>query len=405
MSKIKTISVYNLKAVSGLSMDFNGCTAIITGGNNTGKTTFLRSLIDRIKGVKNPDIIKHGEKEGSAEIELTNGERFVWTIEKKEYGIKEKLIFVSKFNVKKSITKDLVNKYFPSKFDIDKFLVESPKKQQETLEKLLDIDISSLNEEYKYAFEDRTYLNKRMKEELAKCGDIKEGIASELHDISGMQTEIQNAEIAHVKHESLIVQQVKMEERFDDIDAQIVRLQDERHDLGSDIHDINIKINHFDKPVCTDNALKKIQLLTEENKVIEQNNRNKEQHQIHSECQLEYEKVDYQVKEIMEKRKEILRNADLPKGFELGENGLTVDGYPLSKEALSSSSIYISALKISSMTSGSVKCFNFDASYLDKNSLQNIEEWAAEHNYQLLIEMPDRNGGEITYNIVSEIKE
>lgn len=41
MSKVKRITVSNLKAVSELTADFNGCTAIITGGNNKGKTSFL----------------------------------------------------------------------------------------------------------------------------------------------------------------------------------------------------------------------------------------------------------------------------------------------------------------------------------------------------------------------------
>jgi predicted ATP-dependent endonuclease of OLD family len=56
MTKIKTITVHNLKAIKDLTVDFNGCTAIITGGNNKGKTSFLRGVIDRLKGLA-PDMI------------------------------------------------------------------------------------------------------------------------------------------------------------------------------------------------------------------------------------------------------------------------------------------------------------------------------------------------------------
>ena len=66
MSKVKRITVSNLKAVSELTADFNGCTAIITGGNNKGKTSFLRSLPDRLRQQKPDKILKEGEVEGFA---------------------------------------------------------------------------------------------------------------------------------------------------------------------------------------------------------------------------------------------------------------------------------------------------------------------------------------------------
>ena len=81
MSKIKKITVSNLKSVSSLTADFNGCTAIVTGGNDKGKTTFLRGLIDRIMGNKPEIILRKGENEGFAECELTTGEIFRWNFE------------------------------------------------------------------------------------------------------------------------------------------------------------------------------------------------------------------------------------------------------------------------------------------------------------------------------------
>lgn len=56
MSKVKKITVSNLKAVSSLTAEFNGCTAIIIGGNNKGKSSFLKSLPERLRGQK-PDVL------------------------------------------------------------------------------------------------------------------------------------------------------------------------------------------------------------------------------------------------------------------------------------------------------------------------------------------------------------
>ena len=51
------------------------------------------------------------------------------------------------------------------------------------------------------------------------------------------------------------------------------------------------------------------------------------------------------------------------------------------------------------MNVGEVRTLFFDASYLDKNSLAEIQQWANSEDLQLLIERPDFDGGEITYQL------
>jgi hypothetical protein len=149
MTKVKKITVSNLKAVSALTADFNGCTAIITGGNNKGKSSFLKSLPERLRGHKPELILKEGEKEGFAELELTTGEKFLWSFDEK----KEKLSFFTERNIKTSLTKDICNYYFPPVFDVDTFLNSTPKKQKEVLQKLTGIDFTEIDLLYKEAYE------------------------------------------------------------------------------------------------------------------------------------------------------------------------------------------------------------------------------------------------------------
>lgn len=54
MSKIQTIKIQNFKSITDLEANFNGCTAIVTGGNNKGKTSFLKGIVDRVRFVR-PD--------------------------------------------------------------------------------------------------------------------------------------------------------------------------------------------------------------------------------------------------------------------------------------------------------------------------------------------------------------
>ncbi|WP_312698172.1 hypothetical protein, partial [Sphingobacterium mizutaii] len=116
----------------------------------------------------------------------------------------------------------------------------------------------------------------------------------------------------------------------------------------------------------------------------------------------EAKKADDIVKSIEKEKTDLIKGAKLPEGFDFSDDGITYNGYSFSKEDLSSSSIYIAALKLASLNIGEVKTLHFDASYLDKNSLQEIEEWAKENDLQLLIERPDFDGGEIEYHLIND---
>jgi hypothetical protein len=96
----------------------------------------------------------------------------------------------------------------------------------------------------------------------------------------------------------------------------------------------------------------------------------------------------------------MINNANIPEEFEFTDEGVKYQGLPLQSNQISSSGKYIAALKLGSMVMGDVKAMYFDASFLDKNSLAKVQEWADKNDYQLLIERPDFEGGEIRYEIV-----
>ena len=407
MSKIKKITVSNLKAVSALSVDFNGCTAIITGGNNKGKSSLLRSLPERLRGVKPDMILKEGEKEGFAEWELTTGEKFVWNFD----GKKEKLVFISDRNIKQSVTKELSTMYFPPVFDVDEFLNSAPAKQRATLQKLTGIDFSEIDRLYKAAYEDRTFANRKLAEEKAKLQPVDNKLPIVPLPTEELETELSGIETHNLKYKTISDKLTEKEKQVSDYDAEIKELEakissirEKQAVFNTDIEAGKVWIaTDTNKPKTNEADLKEqIAKIREENILISENNKARLQEEEYNKAERLAQEADEEVKRIEAEKLDVIKNASLPDGFGFSDDGITYNGYAFNKDALSSSGIYIAALKLAAIGLGDVKSLHFDASFLDKNSLAEIEVWAKENNLQLLIERPDFEGGEIEYQIISE---
>jgi len=407
MSKIKKITVSNLKAVTALSADFNGCTAIITGGNNKGKSSFLKSLPERLRGHKPDMVLKQGEKEGFAEWELTTGEKFLWQFD----GKKEKLTFISERNIKSSITKDLSTAYFPPVFDVDEFLNSAPAKQKAVLQKLTGIDFTEFDRIYKEAYENRTYANKKVVEEKAKLTFYDPALPKEEKPTIELEKQISGIDAhnqANANKRELVQQK---EKALTENEAEIARLkglikqyEQKNSLLNGEIMELEVWLDEPTNQV-KDAAQKKelnqqLAKLKEENKAIEENNKAMVQQAAYDKAVVNAQQCDEEVKKIEAEKLDVIKNASMPDGFGFDEDGITYNGFAFNKEQLSSSGIYIAALKLAAIGLGEVKTLHFDASYLDKHSLSEIEKWAVANDLQLLIERPDFEGGEIEYQII-----
>ncbi|SMC52517.1 ATP-binding protein [Pedobacter nyackensis] len=409
MSKIKKITVSNLKAISSKTADFGGCTALIIGGNNKGKTSFLKSLPDRLRGIKPDVILKHGESEGYAEWELTTGEKFIWSFENRTKA-GEKLTFISTDNIKTSINKEISTRFFPETFDIDKFLNDTPAKQKKTLQEICGLDFVDIDSRYKSAFEDRTFKNKKLAEEKLKDVSVDLtmrtdelpldqlqldilGVDNHNEKISGVEKGITSRQTAIKNNEAEI-------KRLKDL---IINLETENTTSKKQIDDgkkwLLIPENKKKEQSDVDALKTKLQDAKDKNEKIKANNLKISNKQSLKIAENAANSADKLVKSIETERQELIKSSTLPEGFSFTDDGISFEGFALSKEQLSSSKIYIAALKLAAMNIGEVKTLHFDASFLDKNSLKDIEEWAAKEDLQLLIERPDFEGGEIEYQL------
>ena len=446
MSRIQKITISNFKAIKGQkSIDLKGASAIITAGNRKGKTSLLKGMIERIRFIRPDVIVNEGEESGKGELVLTTGEKFLW-----EFDIngKDKLTYVSENDIKQSVTKDLGRTFFPPTFDIDKFLESAPSDQSKQLQKIVGIDFTDIDKRYKIAYDDRTEKNRESEKyhvklsQMIKCDKVERVDLTELTSRKEAErtrlNELYKSNKAHndklrkeweeIK-EKIVAEARAHNEAQAEINVKVIGCEDALTILkkhlytGNEVREFIEKLKQQEKPLKKAETLFPpepiyIQELPEDTilqgidaeilKASETNAKADEYEKyINYKLQTEAAKItadeaDQLVNEIANERQAMIESAKFPEGISISTDGITIDGLPLNKNQLSSSQIYITALRIASMNLGEVKTLYFDASTLDDDNLTDIEVWAEKQGLQLLIEQPVRGKGdkEITYELI-----
>lgn len=454
--KIKKIEVLNYKAVQEQKIDLNGCSAIVIGGNNRGKTSMLRGVIDRMRGEKPEFIVKQGEEKGFNVLELTDGSRIEWKFTEKT----EQITYVTKegFKLTAGVLSQIGEKYFGSKFDIDRFLASSAREQVNILSRLIGIDLTELNTRYQAAYQDRTIANRELKNVEAK--KLIEPIEVKAPDIDSLKLrklelksdlDKKNEQIRNnntgkqLKYKAEVLRITEENRKFNSEQSLILAEKQRAHDLFISIKE---KVDNsifetcfneelagqiFDKlpepsenkpvPALLDEPIYKDFVtdpsIDEIDLEIETAQKQETQFQLYKKELTEFEEwqkslaskreiavqKDKAVKDIEAEKVSLINKAKLPKEFTFSEEGIYYNGLPLTNNQLSSSAKYIAALKLNAMVLGEVRTMHFDASFLDKISLGEIQDWASENDLQLLIERPDFDGGKIAYQIIDNGKD
>lgn len=441
MSKIQRISIQNFKSITDQSAEFKGCTAIVTGGNNKGKTSFLRGIPDRIRFVRPDVMVKTGEKEGRGEMTLDSGEKFVWEF---DTAGRDKLTYITDQG-RQSVTKELGRQFFPPVFDIDKFLQSSPKEQSKQLQAIIGLDFTEIDERYREAYDARTERNREAElyhvklEKMIKCPPVEFVDLTELTLKKQQQKDLLNAKYLENKKKNQATRTAwenakeeilrdckdhndKQEAKrrvFDACFKAVATLTSSGYigdaskfleELREDIQPDMVPTELYPKePAYIEEMPDKTELDRIDTLILSASETN-------AEAQKYKEYVDHKnataaardvadqadilVKSIELEREEMIRSGNFPKGISLTSAGILVDGLPLDRNQISTSKLYTAALRIAAMNLGEVRTLYFDASFLDRNSLSEIQTWANENDLQLLIERPDFDGGEISYEII-----
>jgi predicted ATP-dependent endonuclease of OLD family len=443
MSKIKRITVHNFKAVADLTADFNGCTAIITGRNNAGKSSFLRGLFDRVRGIVPDEIVKQGEQQGFHEAELTTGEKLRWEFNDKG---KEKLTYISEKDIRSSLTMELRKKFLPDVFNVDEFLTAPPKKQREVLQKLVGLDFTDIDKRYDIAYKDREDKNRRYNEQRIVFSNLEkpeEVVEVDMKELVNKKNEIRT-NLNNLYQENKRKNELLRKDWNDKCEVERKRVQEHNKlqetrstcwftakaavekliscgykgsEAGLFVQELQQQIQpdityvapaepNYVQEMPDDTELKSID---EQINNVNENNRKAALWNDYlskkswlEDARTKSEEADVNVNNVNNERMELIKSANMPEGFSFNDDGILYNNLPFTREQLSSSGIYIAALKLAAMTLGEIRTLHFDASFLDKISLSGIQKWAEEQDLQLLVEMPDREGGDIQYELIQE---
>jgi hypothetical protein len=444
MSKIARIEIRNLKKIPFAELDLQGKSVIVTGSNDKGKSTLIRTIIDRIRGERPEMIVTQDENDGKSFMVLTTGERFEW-----EYDVKgkDKLTLFTAKNHRINVTKEIAAEYFPPAFDIDVFMKAEPKKQGIMLQKLVGLDFTAVDVEYKSAYEARTLANAEANRETIR--------------LQGMNRNIEF--VAPVKTDLLIVEKDLIREKLnnqyrenkkandtmrtawdaenvtarEDIDK-FNREQDDKverikkantclqilRELGYEGREVelftaeilkSIKEKKIYSPlpnplyitpeVPDDSEIKAIDQKIADAATTNQRAQDwinlQEQEEKVKVANQTAQEADDRVKAAEQAKKDLINTAKLPDGITFATDGsITVDGFPLNDAQISSSKKYITALRLGSLNLGEVESMYFDASYLDRANYEAVQKWADENKLQLLVEKASWEEQEMRYEIV-----
>jgi hypothetical protein len=398
--KVKRIKVQNVKAIKDQELNLNGSTAIIMAGNNKGKSTLLKTLKDRLLKLKPDQLVRHGETEGFYIMEMTDGSRIEWELSTKTKA-GEKMTLISKDGNKTSAITDIIKWFGPSNFDIDKFLNATPAAQRKTLEALLGLDFSSLDEKLAKATEERKDANRDVErlEVNYKGKAVDKELPLEPTPTDGLEKELLGVETHNEKWNLLVDEEARLIEERKELMEELRKVNDRLAVLDDKMSNPDLQPK---KPEYVIDLTDRLHIAKLKNARIEENNKLRTALEDLVELKDVAHEKDLAVKDILEQKDKMIREANMPEGFGFTEDGITYNNLPLTREQLSSSAIYIAALKLASVNVGNVRMLHFDASLLDNESLQQVRDWAEGQDLQLLIELVDRDGEDIRYEIVED---
>ncbi len=430
--KIKKIEVQNFKAISEQVANFDGCSAIISAGNNKGKTSLLNGLIDRFRGLKPDIILKEGTEKGFNIIELTDGSRIEWKFTEKT----ESFAFITNEGIKMTtgVLSGIGEKYFGTKFDIDKFILSSGTQQSIMLAGLLGINLSEIDARYKIAYDKRTEANREYSR-LSGLNYTNPAPVS-LPDIDSLESELAKTKEANrilrqeweTENDKLRAEidkfnsnQGALEQYLDVCRSEFESLKSFADTIFSDCIDYEKAVNKLAKikrpepkkgfTRLPEPEYKDVEIIESKIKAAYSQKSEYDTYQFklnqfnnwEKQCEnalLNAKECDEKVKAIQKEKEDLIKSSNIPTEFSFSDNGLLFNGLPINNQQLSTSARYIAALKLGALAIGKIKTLHFEASSLDRNSLKEIEKWAEKNDFQLLIERPDFEGGEIKYEII-----
>lgn len=394
--KVESIKIKNFKAISEEKQEINGNNVYVLGKNAAGKSSFLDAIFKVISGKDLPTKLTNKDaKNGYIEIDLgellvratfnEKNEKIALSIENKDGAL---------YKSPRTMLDDLAGVV---DFDLTSFFNMQPKKQVDFIKQLVGIDFTDIDDQYKQHFDQRTFINKSVKELEAKLVTFDASKTTPI-EIKDVQEKIRISTEENTKIQATIARYDEREKKISDLKKQLTIEEDLQakaktwlaENKVTDLSELNNSINE----AIEHNA--EVEKTTQAMKVkAEYNQKIKEQ-----------EDLNDNLKSIEETKRRIISDAKIPvPGLTFDDNQLYYNGLPFEKSQINTAQQIIVGLQINLALLKDIKIARFDGSLLDNENIAEVEKWAKENDLQLFVEFVDRNTEKLRIEIKEESKQ
>jgi len=395
--KVENIKIVNFKAIENLEVNPQGKNVYVVGKNGAGKTSFIGGVFGILTGQDLPvEPLRQGEEKGEIEVDL--GEiivRATYTAENQKMNLQVSTPNGAKFS---SPRKMLNEKLGVVDFNIAEFLALAPAKKSEQIQRICGLDFADVDSRYTAAFNERTYINRKVKELEAQSegldvADVKPVDTAAVHE-SLRVARVQNSAIEGVQTriETRKNRRTSIDTEIEKLTKQIQVLKDEKRELdGMDKQAATfLKQNKVTDVQSLEKQLAEASEINVRVQTVEANKRKLAEFDSAKE---EQGKLNASLADIANEKAAMIKAAKMPvEGMTFSESGsLLLNGLPFESAQINTASQIIAGLQICSALHKDVKIARFDGSLLDNDNLKVVEDWAEKAGVQLFIEIVSRD--------------
>jgi DNA repair exonuclease SbcCD ATPase subunit len=429
--------ITNFKNISHKEVRFEGKSALVIGKNGAGKSSLIQAIMSPVNSKVIPDKpIKEGEERASVELQIggnLRGEdvkynvsmyfspenqrgRVVVTnpegdnITKSKSSITDLMGDIS-FDIMDFINLGYTRDGKPSKPGI--------REQIEILKKLMPKEaietLFKLDRDKKELYDTRTEKNREMEyyRSMLEGNQLSQEeieLYSKPLDAAPVQEKLRNLSNVVANHSEVTSKLngfIRDEESLkNEIQELVERLQKKKDQLIVTQDNIIKGKEWLDKNPKPDMSaltqeLEKINAHNDKHKIVAELDGKKEKYEL---LRQETDKQTVTLKNIEEEKKKIFSSNALPvKGLEFDEEQVLFNGLPLSDKQIPTSTLIGIGCKIGMAMNPNLRLMVIrDGSLLDKKTLKYILDICEKQGYQILVEMVDQDGGDLSVEFVEK---
>lgn len=396
MSKLQILGlkIQDLRNVDLVDVTFKGKNWIeVTGKNGAAKSTLLDAIFLSITGTKylgkgypSWRLIKSGKDRALMKVTLGNDEREIEI--KRSITKKGENDSTSSLVIKDTAGEKLSQAYLDSllsEFTVDplSFAQKNPRQQIEIVKQLSGIDTDPIEQKRSELYQERTYVNRRVKELEGK--------------ISGpMPRKVEEVQLSEL---------LAKRDKIDAENREKSKRNDDRQKFALRIEELKAKLKEFEaklKELGPAEKLADTEAIELQIRTAEETNAEARAYKVYVEQVTEHtrekeksEQLTEQIKQCDIEKEQMIANSKLPfKNIEFdSEAGVLIDGIPFSQHS-TAEQLRISA-RIGMEINPDLRVICIKAgSALDEKSIEILRELANKNEYQILVERVGELPGE-----------